>query len=201
MYRRIATQLAFRAMTGGMLAAQLVSVRQRAPSEEPRSLAGSWLIANSDGIVTAHRGQDSGGTLWLLADAIVPNSAGAVQSPTLNGYYRARPDAYHDQVVKHEAALQHLRQRHALAVTAGHVYGEMEIYPDLLVLLKAAVGDRSVQLIFADWLEEHGFPHVEELRSKRRDKGRLTANQLLDLLTKPLDCKRRSFRGSTIQHQ
>lgn len=83
-YRKTAKQLAFRALTSGKLAAQLLHVfrvgSQDAPMPGEHHVMGSWLIADSHGNVTAHRGQYIGpGGPWDLANAIVPGSAHAVR--------------------------------------------------------------------------------------------------------------------------
>ena len=85
-------------------------------------------------------------------------------------------------------------------MAAGTVYGEMRVHrdPTFLGLLRAAVNDRSTQLVLHDWLAEQGFPHVDELRSKRWNQGLWTGNQLLDLLSKPFTTARRSFRGRAV---
>ena len=67
---------------------------------------GGWLIADPAGNVTAHRGRFVGrGGPWQLANAIVPGSAHAVESPVLTGYYRDRPEAYRRLTANREASL------------------------------------------------------------------------------------------------
>src|SRR5205823_298305 len=107
-YQQTARRIAFRAMTSGKLAAQLVHAFRIAPPGEPATgdnhVMGSWLIADSVGNVTAHRGLYVGpGGPWDLANVIIPGSSHAVQPPVLNGHYRARPDAYQELLANHEA--------------------------------------------------------------------------------------------------
>jgi hypothetical protein len=96
--------------------------------------------------------------------------------------------------------MQQLAERHVEAVEARHLYATMRAHPDpsFVALVRAAVGDRAAQLVLHDWLAERGFPHADELRVKKRSKGKLTESQLLDLLTKPFDTRRRSFSGRTV---
>jgi hypothetical protein len=205
-YRQTARRIAFRALTSGEQAAQLLHVfRTARPGHDvtdDHHVMGSWLIADPAGKVTAHRGLYVGvGGSWHLADVIIPGSAHAVQPPTLNGYYRARPDAYRELVANHAASHRCLQERHAEAVAAAHLYAEMTFHPALhfTPLLRAAIAEGGVQGILHDWLEEQGFPHAEELRIKKRNRGRFTEGQFLDLLTKPLDSTRRSFSGRTVE--
>jgi hypothetical protein len=204
-YQKAAKRLAFRALTSGKLAAQLFHVFRAGPAGSgatgEQRVMGGWLIADCDGNVTAHRGQYVGqGGPWDLANAIIPGSAQAVQPPMLNGYYRARPEAYLDMVERHAASLLCLQGRHGDAVDAGYLYAVMQIRaePGFLPLLRAAIDDRATQLILHDWLAEHNFPHVDELRSKRWNQGKWTENQLLDLLSKRFATTRRSFSGRTV---
>ena len=193
-----AKRIAFRALTSGQLAGQLVHASR---SADERQIIGAWLIADPTGTVTAHQGQYIGqGGPWDLADAIILGSRDAVQAPTLNGYYRERPDAFAELVARHKTSRGFLLKRHEEAIRAGHWYAVMQIHtdPTFLGLLRAAVGDRGTQLVFHDWLTEHRFPHADELRSKRWNQGKWTENQLLDLLSKPFDCKRRSFTGQSV---
>jgi hypothetical protein len=193
-YRNTAKQLALRAITGGRLAAQIPH------GISAQRIFGAWLIADPAGIVTAHRGQHAGEDPWQLAEAIIQGSSGAVQVPVLNGYYRDRPDAFHDLVERYDSSTQALFGKHIEAVTASHVYGCMRIHPDpcFLALLKAAIDERCAQLILHDWLEEQSFPHAAELQSKRWNQGKWTFNQLLDLLSKPFASGRRSFTGRAV---
>ncbi len=204
-YQQTARRIAFRALTSGKLAAQLLHVFHFSPPGEPGTgnhhVLGSWLIADPAGNVTAHRGLFFGqGGPWALANTIIPGSAHAVQSPLLNGYYRDRPEAYRELVASHEASRQCLLGRHSEAVADGHVYATMQTHPDptFVALLSAAVGDRGTQLVLHDWLAEAGFPHVDELRSKKWNKGEWTEGQLLDLLSKPFASKRRSYSGRSV---
>ncbi len=200
-HQQTARRIAFRALTSGRLAAQLIHVFRFADGPVGRSGVGSWLIADPAGNVTAHRGQIIGpGGPWELANAIVPGSVHAVQAPALNGYFRDRPQAYRESVANHQASLQCLRTRQEEAIEAGNRYATMHIHaePGFVPLLSAAVEDRSTQLILHDWLAERGFPHVNELRSKRWNQGKWTENQLLDLLSKPFMTTRRSFLGRTV---
>jgi hypothetical protein len=153
------------------------------------------------GRVTAHRGTSFGqGSPWDLADAIIPGSAQAVQPPALNGYYRARPEAYRKALANHETSMQRLAGRHAQAVAAAHLYSTMHLHPDpgFAGLVRAAIADPTTQLILHDWLAERAFPHAYELRSKRWNQGKWTEPQLLDLLSKPFASRRRSFRGRAL---
>jgi uncharacterized protein (TIGR02996 family) len=193
-----AKRIAFRALTSGQLASQLVHASR---SAYERQILGAWLIANPTGTVTAHQGQYIGqGGPWDLADAIIPGSRDAVQSPALNGFYRERPDAFAEQVARHKTSRESLLRGHDEAIRAGHCYAAMQIHTDpaFIGLLRAAIGDRGTQLVFHDWLAEHGFPHADELRSIRWNQGKWTEKQLLDLLSKPFDCKRRSFTGQSV---
>jgi hypothetical protein len=83
---------------------------------------------------------------------------------------------------------------------AGHLYAVMQAHADpaFVPLLSAAADERGTQLVLHDWLAERAFPHVEELRSKKWNKGKWTEAQLLDLLTKPFGSRRRSFSGRTV---
>jgi hypothetical protein len=78
-YQQAAKRIAFRALTSGKLAAQLPHVIHVADSDGQHHVTGSWLIADAEGNVTAHRGHYIGlGGPWGLANAIVPGSADAV---------------------------------------------------------------------------------------------------------------------------
>jgi hypothetical protein len=204
-YRQTAKRIAFRALTSGRPAAQLVHVLRLVPhgnaSAGQHHFMGGSLIANPTGTVTAHCGEYIGhGGPWDLADAIIPGSAHAVQSPALSGYYRTHPEAYRELVTGHAASVQRLAARHLEAVEDGNLFATMRVHPDptFLGLLRAAIDDRGAQLILHDWLAERGFPHADELRSKRWNQGKWTENQLLDLLTKPFASVRRSFSGRTV---
>lgn len=204
-YQQTARRIAFRALTSGKLAAQLLHVFHLAEPDglltSAHHVVGGWLIADHTGNVTAHRGQYVGqGGPWDLANTIVPGSTHAVQAPVLNGYYRDRPEAYRELLAGYESSLQYLRKRHEEAVEVGHLYATMQAYadPHFVSLLSAAIADRGTQLILHDWLAERGFPHVDELRSKRWNQGKWTETQLLDLLTKPFTATRRSFSGRTV---
>jgi hypothetical protein len=198
-YGHTSKQVAFRAMTSGKTASQLLHASSFAPDAQIL-FAGGWLIADSCGIVTAHHGQNSGGGPWQLADAMIPGSAGAVQAPALNGYYRDRPEEFRAVVERYETSMQALMGRHIEAVEAGRLYATMTTHydPCFLALLTEAIDDRSTQLVLHDWLAEHDFPHVDELRSKRWNQGKWTENQLLDLLSKPFNSTRRSFSGRAV---
>jgi uncharacterized protein (TIGR02996 family) len=200
-YQRTAKQIAFRALTTDEPAARLVHVFRTVPSSGDQVVIGAWFVADHSGRVSAHRGQFLGqGGPWDLAETIIPGSRHAVQAPVLNGFYRDRPDAYQELVESYRAAQELLLARHNEAVKADHLYTVMQTHPDwsFLAMLRAAIGNRDVQLVFHDWLEEQGFPHADELNSKRWNRGEWTANQLLDLLSKPFSAKRRSFSGRTI---
>jgi hypothetical protein len=200
-YQQTVRRIAFRALTSGKPAAQLIHAFRFVDGSADRCGVGSWLIADPAGNVTAHRGQYVGaGGPWELANAIIFCSAHAVRAPTLNGYYRDRPETYRELVANHEASLQCLLARHEEAIGAGNSYATMhtDAEPGFLPLLSAAVADRSTQLILHDWLAERGFPHVDELRSKRWNQGKWTENQLLDLLSKPFTTTRRSFSGRAV---
>ncbi len=200
-YLRTATQLAFRAFTRGEAANRLVHASHIVPSSNNRQVIGAWFVADPCGNVSAHRGQSLGpGGSWDLADAVIPGSRHAVQAPALNGFYRERPDAYRERVESHQVARECLLARHDEAVRSGHLYAVMRAHPDpsFLGLLRAAIGDRSTQLVLHDWLEERGFPHAAELQSKRWNRGEWTENQLLDLLSKPFTTTRRSFTGRLV---
>jgi hypothetical protein len=114
--------------------------------------------------------------------------------------YRSRPEEYRRLVADFEASLRRLMERHGDAVRAGNLYATMSCHGDpvFAALLRAAVGDRGAQLVLADLLEERGFPHAAELRSKKWNKGKLTEAQLLDHFTKPFAATRRSFSGRAI---
>jgi hypothetical protein len=204
-YQQAARRIAFRALTSGTPAAQLLHVFRGARPGElvtgDHHVMGSWLIADAAGNVTAHRGLHVGpGGPWELANAIIPGSAHAVQAPALNGYYRERPEEYRQLVAAHAASLERLLDRHGEAVGAGHLYAQMQVRadPTLLALLRSAINDRGTQLVLHDWLEERGFPHAGELRSKKWNKGKWTEAQLLDLLSKPIRTTRRSFSGRAV---
>jgi hypothetical protein len=200
-YRQTARRVAFRALSRGKLAAELVHIFRTIPATNEHQVTGGWLIADASGNTTAHRGHYAGqGGPWDLADAIIPGSAGAVQRPALNGCYCDRPDAFRELVERHEAALQQLLARHGDAIEAGHLFGTMQTHADpcFLALLKSAIDDRTTQLVLHDWLAERGFPHVDELRLKRWYQGKWTEIQLLDLLSKPFTTTRRSFSGAAI---
>jgi hypothetical protein len=200
-YRQAAKRMAFRALTSGKLAAQLVHVFRVGPGIGPHQIVGGWLIADAEGNVTAHRGQYVGaGGPWNLASAIVAGSAYAVREPELTGYYRDRPDEYRNLVEQHAASRRCLEVRHQEAVDADDLYAVMQLRgeADFLPLLGAAIDDRTTQLVLHDWLAERDFPHVDELRSKRWNQGKWTEAQLLDLLSKPFTSTGRSFSGRTI---
>jgi hypothetical protein len=204
-YRQAARRIAFRALTRGKLSAHLLYVFHRAlpggTVTDNHHVMGSWLIADPAGNVTAHRGLYVGpGGPRELANAIIPGSAPAAQAPVLNGYYRERPDAYRDLVASYEQALKCLLAPHSEGAAAGHLYAAMQVHADpaFMPLLSAAVGDHGTQLVLHDWLAEREFPHAEELRSKKWNKGKWTEAQLLDLLTKPFRSTRRSFSGRQI---
>lgn len=189
-YRKPARRVAFAALIGDRLTAQLVVNWEG---------AGGWLIADAAGKVTAHRGQHEGGR-WALADAIIPGSAGAVQRPSLNGHARSHPEEYRRRLDEFDAARLRLHEAHAEALSAGNLFAELRIHPNpvFLALLKGAVRDRTTQKVLHDWLAENDFPHAEELLSKKWAGGLWTEAQLLDLLSKPFSTTRRSFRGRTV---
>jgi hypothetical protein len=203
-YQQTAKRIAFRALTTERLTAQLLHVVQVARLDDvagEHRVIGGWLIADPSGNVTAHRGEYRGqGSPWELANNIVPDSAWAVQIPVLNGPYRTHPEAYQKLVADHAAAMERLSERHAEGITAGNRFATIRIHPDpvFLGLLRTAIGNRETQMILHDWLAERGFPHVDELRSKRWNQGKWTENQLLDLLSKPFASSRRSFSGRTV---
>ncbi len=203
-YQHTSKQVAFRAMTSRKTAGQLVYEVRIAGQGIPfldHQCVGAWLVADALGTVTAHRGLFAGeGGPWELADSIVPGSAHAVRTPVLTGYYRERPEAYLELVSKYETSVQWLRKQHDEALSAGNLYATMQIHsdPDFLGLLSAAVTDRATQLVLHDWLTDRGFPHANELRSKRWNQGKWTENQLLDLLSKPFTTERRSYSGRSI---
>jgi uncharacterized protein (TIGR02996 family) len=204
-YQRAARRIAFRAWTSGEPAAQLLHAFHMAQSSDLTTgdyhLVGSWLVADPVGNVSAHQGQYVGRAgPWELANAIIPGSTHAVRPPLLTGYYRTRPEEFRSLVANYAESLRCLMERHHDAVRAGNLYATMSYYGDPLFasLLRAAVGDRTAQLVLADWLEERSFPHAAELRSKKWNKGKLTEAQLLDLLSKRYAATRRSFSGRTI---
>jgi uncharacterized protein (TIGR02996 family) len=200
-YQRTAKQIAFQALATGEPASRLVHVFRTMPASDDRLVAGAWFIADRSGKVSAYRGQFLGqGGPWDLADAIIHGSRHAVQTPVLTAFYSHRPVAYQELVENHRAARELLLSRHEEAVRTDHLYAVMQTHsdPTFLGLLRAAIGNRGTQLVFHDWLEEHGFPHADELQSKRWNRGEWTANQLLDLLSKPFTTKRRSFSGRTV---